>query len=356
MLGGDSRGIFASTARGGLWVLSWAYSLGARFRRWQFDTGRRDVHRADVPVISVGNLTTGGTGKTPVVAEICRRLRAVGCRVAILSRGYGATTGYNDEAMELTQRMPDVPLVQHPDRVQAARIAVDELECEVLVLDDGFQHRRLHRDLDVVVIDATCPFGFGHMLPRGYLREPISSLRRADLVILTHVDQIDPPMRKSIIERIHRHRADMPIVETCHRPAMLGRFQGTDRPIDSLRGQRVACLSAIGSPDTFARTLRDCGARIVDRLDLPDHDPFDRATRDRCRQWVRSITPPPAMIVCTVKDFVKLETDSIAGVPLLCLRIDLQCVSDDEPLNGRLRAISHPSTMEPDDVNGHQSG
>src|SRR5207244_12530469 len=127
----------------------------------------------------------GGTGKTPCAEFVARFFRQLDLRVALLSRGYGSQAGRNDEALVLEENLPDVPHLQGPDRAALAQVAVEELDSEILVLDDGFQHRRLHRDLDIVLIDATCPWGYGHLLPRGLLREPISSLKRAHVAMLT---------------------------------------------------------------------------------------------------------------------------------------------------------------------------
>ena len=147
------------------------YALVVGWRNRRFDRHPERVFRVAVPVISVGNLTTGGTGKTPLVEWLARWFRAAGVRVTLISRGYAAEKGArNDEAMELEQRLPDVPHLQNPDRVQAARIAVEELDCQLIILDDAFQHRAIARDLDIVLIDATEPFGYGHLLPRGLLR------------------------------------------------------------------------------------------------------------------------------------------------------------------------------------------
>lgn len=327
MLSGRTTGPFASSARLGLRSASLLYGLGARMRRHRYDSGRATVLHADVPVISVGNLTTGGTGKTPVVCDLCTRLRKLGRRVAIISRGYGAgESGINDEAMELADRLPDVPHVQHADRVEAARIAVEELGAEVLVMDDGFQHRRLHRDLDLVVVDATCPFGFGYMLPRGYLREPISSLRRADAVVLTRTDQVDMTSLAALREQLRTHLGERPVIYTSHAPSQVILDRGDSEPIESLDGRSIALISAIGNPDAFAKTVRDCGGRLVGHFRLPDHDPYDRETRQTLRTWVESLKSlgPVDRVLCTHKDAVKIATDQIAGVRLGYLQIDLQ--------------------------------
>ncbi|MBB3207128.1 tetraacyldisaccharide 4'-kinase [Rhodopirellula rubra] len=337
LLSGNKTGPVAASARLSLRAASVLYGVAARVRRYQYDAGRKAIEHADVPVVSVGNLTTGGTGKTPIVCDLCIRLRGLGIRVAIISRGYGAgESGVNDEAMELAERLPDVPHVQHPDRVEAARIAVDELEAEVLVMDDGFQHRRLHRDLDLVVVDATCPFGFGYLLPRGYLREPVSSLRRADAVIVTRSDQVDESTRSAIRDRIRDYIGQRPLIETTHRPASIVMDRGRTESIQSLAGRRVALVSAIGNPDAFEQTIRDCGATVVGHRRLPDHDPYEREARQELQRWVTELNANnvPELILCTHKDAVKLDVDQIAGVTLGYLQIDLAYTANEDVLQG----------------------
>src|SRR5205807_5814849 len=169
-------------------------------------------------VISVGNLTVGGTGKTPCVEYVARRLRTWDRRVAILSRGYGGDGGANDEALVLEDNLPDVPHLQGADRVALAKIAVEELESDALVLDDGFQHRRLARDLDLVLIDATQPWGFGYQLPRGLLRESPRGLKRAGAVLLTRCDQVDAAALARLGDQVARLAPQAPVIETSHRP------------------------------------------------------------------------------------------------------------------------------------------
>lgn len=332
LLSGELKGVPAVMTRTCLHGISLLYAFGSRVRRFQYDHQQKPIHQVDVPVISVGNLTTGGTGKTPIVCDLCTRLRSMGLRVAIISRGYGAgDSGINDEGMELAERLPDVPQVQHPDRVEAARIAVEELEAEVLVMDDGFQHRRLHRDLDIVVLDATCPFGFGYQLPRGYLREPISSLRRADFVIVTRTDQIDEQRLRQIELAVRRHNDHAPIIHTRHHPSAIGIENGSSKPIESIQGREVVLFSAIGNPGAFEQTAKDCGANVVDHLALPDHDSYDRETREGLRQWVLDLKASRSVdwILCTHKDFVKIATDSISNTKLGYIRIALELANDD---------------------------
>ena len=200
LLSGRRRGLGAALLRGGLRLAETPYAWAMRWRNHRYDSGAATVHRLDVPVISVGNLTTGGTGKTPLVFWLAQWFRDRAIPVAVVSRGYRApqaaraatATSENDEARELAARLPDVPHLQNPDRVAAARQAIRQFQCRAIILDDAFQHRRIGRDLDIVLLDALEPLGFGHVLPRGLLREPVEGLRRADLVALSRADVLEP--------------------------------------------------------------------------------------------------------------------------------------------------------------------
>src|SRR5262249_45410270 len=251
---GAGAGLWPRMQRAGLRTLSLGYRLGVAMRNKAFDRGWLAIHKAAVPVVSVGNLTLGGTGKTPCVEYVARFYRQLDLRVAILSRGYGSGQGRNDEALLLEEALPDVPHLQGPDRVALARAAVEELESEVLVLDDGFQHRRLARDLDLVLLDATCPWGHGALLPRGLLREPASALRRAHAVLLTRCDQVGPEARQAIRSRVARLAPGVPVLESVHRPEGLVNG-GATADLDLLRQRPVAAFCGIGNPEAFRRTL-----------------------------------------------------------------------------------------------------
>ena len=334
VMSGKRRDPLAFVMRGVSRVASIGYRLGVNHRNRGFDTVKREIHRCGVPVISVGNLTTGGTGKTPIVCFLAKTLRSKEVRVAIVSRGYGRGDGdANDEAMELHDRLPDVPHIQDPDRVEAARIAVEELETEVILMDDGFQHRRLHRDVDIVVIDATCPFGYGYLLPRGLLREPISSLGRADVVMISRCDVVSEHEIAGIETTVRGIKPNMPIVRSSHTPTSLLTFPNEQCSSEQLRGRDVAILSAIGNPDAFEKTVRGCGANIVDSKSLPDHDPYSPETVKELIEWARSLRERATSIVCTHKDLVKLRTDRLGGVPLQALLIELTITTDSETLD-----------------------
>jgi tetraacyldisaccharide 4'-kinase len=339
IMDGSRRDPLAMLIRTGLSVASVPYRIAIAIRNFRYDSGRLEIHHAGVPVICVGNLTTGGTGKTPVVCYLATALRSRSVRVSIVSRGYGrGQAASNDEALELHERLPDVPQVQDPDRVEAARIAVEELDTQVILMDDGFQHRRLHRDLNIVVIDATCPFGYNRLLPRGLLREPIASIRRADLAIITRTSQVGSSTIEQIKSTIGRYHPTLDIITSDHLPSRLRVYPDQFESIENLNGRRVAIVSGIGNPAAFETTVKQCGAMIIGTHHLPDHDAYDRATVDEIRNWLKSISPIDR-IVCTHKDLVKLATDQLDGVQLAAIEIELSVTDDGRHLETRLQQI-----------------
>jgi len=318
---GERRGPLAMAARFGLRLASWPYRLGVGWRNARYNLGWKAVHRAAVPVVSVGNLTVGGTGKTPLVEYVARFYRAFGVQVAVVSRGYGAEGGRNDEAMILEENLPDVPHYQDPDRVAAARRAVEESESELLVLDDGFQHRRLHRDLDVVVIDATRPLSGDYLFPRGTLREPAGSLRRAGAIVLSRSDQVPGKDVDALCQWLKRRVPGKPVAATEHRPIdLIG--GGEPEPVESLRGRAVGAFCGIGNPAAFRRTLEGLGARVVDFRAFGDHHAYSRSDVDDLKRWASSLRTD-AMVTTTQKDWVKLRIGELGSRTLRAIRIGL---------------------------------
>jgi tetraacyldisaccharide 4'-kinase len=319
LISGRSRGLVAEFARGGLAVASLFYGAAVRARNRAFELRAIRAHQAAVPVISVGNLTVGGTGKTPVVAAIVEWLRSYGVRPAILSRGYSAHAGAaNDEKLVLDQLCPSVPHLQGADRVASARIACAQHAAQVLVLDDGFQHRRLARDLDIVLIDALDPWGAGHLLPRGLLREPRSSLGRANVVMLTRVDQCSSEDKARLIDVIKHFGRGEPPIEAVFRPTGLAAFDGNRAAVDSLRS--VVAFCGIGNPDGFRRTLTDAGiAHVASFRTFPDHHHYSEADLAELARWANE--QQAAALVTTQKDLVKIPHRKLGDVPLWALSI-----------------------------------
>ncbi len=336
LVSGRRRGVGATLARGALRLAETPYSLAMRWRNRQYDNGGRAIERVGVPVISVGNLTLGGTGKTPMVEWLCRWFRAHGKRVTIVSRGYKAGDGAtNDEALELEQKLPDVPHVQNPDRVAAARMAIEEFEAQAIVLDDAFQHRRIARDLDIVLLDALAPFGFEHVFPRGTLREPLSGLGRAHVVVLTRADMATPAERDRIAERVKRLA-----------PAHCGPNASTNlwRYVQAVamkpRWMHFAASASrhfvgIGNPAGFRHTLATCGYEVSLFREFADHHAYSRGDVESLSAWAENSTV--AAVLCTHKDLVKLGLDRLGDKPLWAVRIGLEFISGEDELSSRVR-------------------
>jgi tetraacyldisaccharide 4'-kinase len=289
-------------------------------------------------VVSVGNLTLGGTGKTPMVQWVARWFRKQGVRVTIISRGYGAEEGArNDEAIELEQNLPDVPHLQHPDRVEAAGLAIEQFDTQLIVLDDAFQHRRIARDLDIVLLDATEPFGFGHVFPRGMLREPISGVGRAHVIVLTRSDMVEPVRRTEIRRKIESHAPRAIWAEAIHSPRAFIDAGGVEEPIRSLKGKPVAAFCGIGNPTGFVHTLAVCRCQVESFREFPDHHRYSREDVESLCQWADSLDV--AAIVCTHKDLVKLRIHRLGRHPLRAVSIGLKFLSGQTEVETRLEAI-----------------
>ncbi len=338
LIRGERRGPAALLQRGALRLASGIYRLGVGWRNWRFDHGWKKREQAAVPVVSVGNLTLGGTGKTPCVEFVARFFRECGLRVAILSRGYGASDGPNDEALVLEENLPDVPHLQGVDRVTLAQTAVEELESEVLVLDDGFQHRRLRRDLDMVLIDATCPWGHGHLFPRGLLREPPKSLRRAHVILLTRCDQVSPEGLSQLRRDVERRALGIPIAETTHRPVAWVNAGGATLPLEAFRGRPLAGFCGLGNPDAFRRSLESLGHKIVAWRTYPDHHRYSRDDIESLRSEAGAL-PRDVAFATTQKDLVKIRVERLADRELWALRIGLHVQSGMDVLEEKLRAV-----------------
>jgi tetraacyldisaccharide 4'-kinase len=341
LIRGQSRRAIATLGRTGLSVASAGYRAAVALRNRGYDGGWLTVHRADVPVVSVGNLTVGGTGKTPMVEWVARWYRRRAKRVVILSRGYGQVQGLNDEGRVLEDNLPDVPHLQDADRVRSARIAFEELEAELLVLDDGFQHRRLGRDLDLVLIDGLDPFGLGYLLPRGLLREPVASLRRADVVVLSRADLIAPGERTAIRAQAERRAGSIRWVEARHAPLDLLDADGVALSLDELADRRVAAFCGIGNPEGFRRTLAPLCSSQGDLRVFPDHHDYSATDVDALAAWARDSAAD--LVLTTQKDLVKLRGLRLGPAPLYALRIGLEIVAGQDVMEDALARLLESS-------------
>ncbi|GAB5403694.1 MAG: tetraacyldisaccharide 4'-kinase [Aureliella sp.] len=318
-------------------LFSLPYAIGAECKNWAYRLGWKSPYRSSLPIVSVGNLSVGGTGKSPAVAWLAAWLRKQDLRVAILSRGYGALdSGQNDEALELELRLPDVPHLQHWDRIASAKLAEEELEMQVLVLDDGFQHRRIDRDVEIALVDATDPPSAYWPLPGGLLREPLYNLSRADIVLLTRSDQADQKQLAWARQLVKRYVADEHVFLAQHEASHLKCAHGDDISLLQLDGQQVLAFCGIGNPDSFFCTLAKCGAELVDTKTWPDHHGYEAADVAVLNDWA-ALHSDATLIVCTAKDWVKLQCEELGGKRLCALVIEM-AIDRPEALQSSIQA------------------
>jgi tetraacyldisaccharide 4'-kinase len=311
LISGKTHGILAGIGRLGLTILEPVYRAAIGLRNAGFDSGIRKPRRVNAPVISVGNLTTGGTGKTPVVALVVQILQQQGGIPGIISRGYRSVDGQaNDEKRVLERLCPGVPHEQNSSRYEAARKLISTSDIDTIVMDDGYQHRQLHRELDIVLIDATNPFGYVHLLPRGLLREPLTALKRADLVLITRSDMV-AESELAVIEG--RVRKIVPILtdrigRVEFRPSGLIDGHGRRSTVEELSDQPVMLVSGIGNPEAFADTCRKAGLRVEATQWFPDHHHY--TSEDFTEIAERAASRGIHRVIMTVKDLVKIPAES----------------------------------------------
>ncbi len=303
-----------------LTLLTYPYTLGHQLRLQAYNRGWAAVRRLPCRVISVGNVTLGGTGKTPVVEAIADLLHREGLRVCVLSRGYGGNpqaavtvvsdgeqclvpaNAAGDEPVLLAERLAGVPVVVAKNRYAAGMLAVERFGVDVIVLDDGFQHIQLARDLDIVLLDAARPFGNGRLFPRGDLRERPTALARADVVVLTRWEPDIAPSTTAL-------KLSQPMPPLFHSRYELLDLQilddGRILPLASLRGQRVLAFCGIGTPEHFRRTLQGLEAEVVAFAAFPDHHPYSRSDLHHLVQTATQCGT--ATLVTTEKDGVRLR-------------------------------------------------
>jgi tetraacyldisaccharide 4'-kinase len=331
--------------RTGAGAISCLYGLGAWGRRALYDQGWLHPKRLPAPVLSLGNLVVGGVGKTPLTAFLAGRLQAAGCRVAILSRGYGGQApGINvvsdgqriylkppqagDEAYLLAQKLPGIPVITGADRYQAGMQAWDAFRPELFLLDDGFQHFQLYRDLDVVLLDAARPFGNGRLLPRGSLREPISTLQRPLVLVLT---RYKPDQHQETWEEVRSAFPAAVVVRAAFGLTQAVRYPGA-RPLrlEALAGMSLAAMAGLARPEVLAASLREMGVDLKHFFTLPDHHAFTAAELAGFVATARGLGATG--LVTTEKDWMRLAGTWRADLPLYVVHLHVNLL-DPWPLH-----------------------
>jgi tetraacyldisaccharide 4'-kinase len=336
ILSGEDRRWGASATRAALRLVEPFYAGVTAARNRLYDRGTLTSHPLPRPVISVGNITTGGTGKTPVVRWLAEQLAARGLRAVVLMRGYRAEqTGGSDEQRMLADYLAGrAGVIANPDRLAGAAAAMQQdPPPDVFLLDDGFQHRRVRRDLDLVLIDATAPFGHGHVLPRGLLREPLRGLRRAGAFLVTRSNLVEPAAVGVIEAQLRRWNPAAPVFRTEHaldglKPTDVPAGEPPEFPMDDLLRRRFFVFAGIANPAALARQLEPYRASLAGARWFPDHHAY---TSEQVTELSRAATESGAEIMITTeKDWVKLA--ALPGIPDAppILRIELRLLFRDD--------------------------
>ena len=329
---------------------SYLYEFGVRLKLSCYKMGLKTRVKLPCCVISIGNITVGGTGKTPTAQKMADLIKRMGYRVVILNRGYRShwdkdigvvsdgnkifMTAYEagDEAYLMAKTLPGIPVVIGKNRAVTGKYAVEKLNAEVIIMDDGYQHWHLERDLDVVLVDTLNMFGNGCVLPRGMLREPLENLDRGDLFLLTKTDQSSILSRKQLRQTIEKYNAKAPVVESVHHPKnfveIADWYKGitTNRmDLSELEGKDVMVFSAIGNPSSFEQTLSSIGLNIMEAVRYPDHHDYGMLEMQYISE--RASSQKAVAMVTTSKDAVKIPTEFIYSsreIPLYILNMDIQ--------------------------------
>ena len=328
-------------------LISLFYFWGHCFRMWAYRWDLFPSHKLDCRVISVGNLTLGGTGKTPVVMMIAETLRGNGHKPGILSRGYGGNSrneinvvcdGKNillstevagDEAVMMAQRLKNVPVLVGSDRYQTGRYAIKHFGVDTLILDDGFQHLALKRDMNILLFDHQRPFGNGQLFPAGELREPKKEARRADFVCITRYSgsSYPPGINEQLIK-------DLPLVKSTLRlDSLLNLNDGGIFDVKKLQDQPVAAFSGIANPGDFRRLLEQSGARVVYYHPFPDHHEYTLSDLKHIEDSGRK--SGAKLILTTEKDAVKIKPSSMV-LPFYKVALEMEILEGRETFNQRV--------------------
>ena len=333
--------------------ISWIYDFGVRTKLGLYKWGIKITHELPCCVISIGNITVGGTGKTPTAQKMAQIIKDMGYKVVILNRGYRShwnkdigvvsngkkifmtANEAGDEAYLMAKTLPGIPVVIGKNRAITGEYAVKELGAEVIIMDDGYQHWPLKRDLDVVLVDTLNMFGNGAVLPRGILREPLKNLDRGDLFLLTKTDQSSKLSRMQLRSTIANFNDRAPVIESVHNPKnfveIADWYKGiaeNTQDLEILHGKDVIVFSAIGNPSSFEQTLCSIGLNIVEAVRYPDHHDYGMVEMQYINE--RASNKKAVAIITTAKDAVKIPTEFIYSnreIPLYILNMDI-CITE----------------------------
>ncbi len=374
---GVDKSIGATLLRPILWVFSLLFYLVVTLRTRFYLSGVIDQADFSTMLVSVGNLTTGGTGKTPVVEKLSHDLCQRGKNVAILTRGYKSKSLKNpqswdgispdeaydllpkvvsdhhrihlrppysgDEPFMLAKNLPGVAVLADSNRVKSAQFALDHLQSDLFILDDGMQHLQLRHKFDIVLLDQSKPFGINYLIPRGDLREPARELKRADLIIIT---KCKGPTTDAIYKRIRKYNPHAGIVECSHSPVQLvNQITGESKPLSYLQDKYVYAFSGIAGPKSFEVLLEREGAKIAHHRTFPDHHNFTQQHSDRIMD--HAFRKDVDLIVTTEKDAVRFPTPQELDLPIYYLRIEIDIHLGQQHWDRAINTICGASHLHP---------
>ena len=307
LVSGQRKGIIAGILRFFLIPAGCVYAVVIRLRNRLYSTGRLKSYSAEVPVISIGNITVGGTGKTPLVIWMSNFLLEKNINCAILTRGYKTRKGkFSDEPAILAKNCPEAKIVIKADRVAGAAEAINKFDVKVLIMDDGFQHRRLRRDLDIVTIDATRPFGAGKCLPAGLLREPVESLKRAAAAVITRCDKKSDDELAQLEDKLRLINPEIAVARSIHSPICVKCLGGVETSPQELADKKVFAFCGIGNPDAFLHTVEELGGNLVESKIYNDHHCYTDADITDIHE--QALYLQSELILTTQKDWTKVHS------------------------------------------------
>jgi len=343
LISGETAGLKSALSRFFLRAAARVFSTIIALRNLLYSKGWLKTHRVSAVVISIGNITAGGTGKTPLTIWVCNWLLKQNISCAILTRGYKTRQKSNfktqnriDEPAILAKSCPRAKIIVNPDRVAGATEAVNKFGAKVLIMDDGFQHRRLDRDLDIVVIDAMRPFGYGKMLPAGLLREPVEALKRVDAVVITRCDQLPEYKLGQLERRLQSVNPDMIVVRSIHASVCAKSMGNEEISIEQLKEKTIFAFCGIGNPDAFLGTIRKLGLNLVGSKIYDDHHYY--TNNDIADIYGEAKRLDANLLLSTQKDWTKtaLPASVIKDIPFAYLVIELRFVAEEDKLKGLL--------------------
>jgi len=341
LISGQSNGFGVYLLRLFLGIVAIGYSLIVRLRNLLYSKGLLKVYHVNAATICVGNITVGGTGKTPLVVWLCN-LIAKQYKYAILTRGYKAADNRIDEPALLAESCPEANVIVNPDRVAGAAEAIAKHAADVLIMDDGFQHRRLYRDLDIVTIDATQPFGYDKLLPAGLLREPVSSLQRTGAVVITRCDQVTETLLNELEHTLRANNPDIVIAKSIHSPTYAKSKDGKEICVEQLKGKKVFAFCGIGNTDAFFNTIKDIGVDLVGSKAYNDHYHYTEACLAEISKQAEELGTD--LILTTQKDWTKVVSskkfqilESKTRPSLAYLAIEIKFLSGQDKLTNLIK-------------------